>query len=78
MLIDPATMAWVGIVAFFAAVIGGLGGFGTSVILAAVLTPIFGIKAVLPLNAHLHIAVIEGMLLIAALWLIVSALVARP
>ncbi len=46
MLIDPATMAWVGVVTFFAAVIGG---FGTSVILAALLTPIVGIKAVLPL-----------------------------
>ena len=48
MLIDPATMVWVGIVAFFAAVIGGLGGFGTGVILTAVLIPIVGVKAVLP------------------------------
>lgn len=49
MLIDPATMTWVGIVAFAAAVIGGLGGFGTGVILTAVLIPIVGVKAVLPL-----------------------------
>jgi len=48
MLIDPATMVWVGIAAFAAAVIGGLGGFGTSVILTAVLIPIIGVKAVLP------------------------------
>src|SRR5947207_14070782 len=49
MLIDPATLAWVGIVAFAAAVIGGLGGFGTGVILTAVLIPIVGVKPVLPL-----------------------------
>lgn len=49
MLIDPATLAWVGVVAFGAAVIGGLGGFGTGVILTAVLIPIVGVKAVLPL-----------------------------
>ncbi|MEP7084137.1 MAG: sulfite exporter TauE/SafE family protein [Betaproteobacteria bacterium] len=49
MLIDPATMLWVGIVAFGAAVIGGLGGFGTSVILTAVLIPLVGVMAVLPL-----------------------------
>jgi len=48
MLIEPATMAWVGMVAFVAAVVGGLGGFGTTVILSAVLTPIIGVKAVLP------------------------------
>jgi uncharacterized membrane protein YfcA len=48
-LIDPATMAWVGLVAFAAAVIGGLSGFGTGVILTAVLIPIVGVKAVLPL-----------------------------
>jgi uncharacterized membrane protein YfcA len=48
MLIDPFTMIWVGIVAFAAAVIGGLGGFGTGVILTAVLIPIVGVKAVLP------------------------------
>ena len=49
MLIDPATMLWVGVVAFGAAVIGGLGGFGTGVILTAVLIPLVGVKAVLPL-----------------------------
>ncbi|MEO8158536.1 MAG: sulfite exporter TauE/SafE family protein [Betaproteobacteria bacterium] len=49
MLIDTVTMAWVGVVAFVAAVIGGLGGFGTGVILTAVLIPIVGVKAVLPL-----------------------------
>jgi uncharacterized membrane protein YfcA len=48
LLIDPATLAWVGVVAFAAAVIGGLGGFGTGVILTAVLIPVIGVKAVLP------------------------------
>jgi uncharacterized membrane protein YfcA len=47
-LIDPATMAWVGVAAFFAAIVGGLGGFGTGVILTAVLIPVIGVKAVLP------------------------------
>ena len=49
MLIDHATMVWVGVVAFAAAVIGGLSGFGTGVMLTAVLIPIVGVKAVLPL-----------------------------
>lgn len=48
MLIDPATLAWVGVVAFAAAIVGGLGGFGTGVILTAVLIPVIGVKAVLP------------------------------
>ena len=49
MLIDAGTTAWVAVIAFFAAVIGGLGGFGTGIILTAVLIPIVGVKAVLPL-----------------------------
>ena len=66
--------------------IGGLGGFGTGVILTAVLIPtglVIG-SITIPgsfcarwlttrMSAHLHIVVIEGMLLIAALWLIVTA-----
>ena len=48
-MLDPATLAWVAMVAFVAATIGGLGGFGTSVILTAVLIPIVGVKAVVPL-----------------------------
>jgi len=48
MLIGPESMMWVGIAAFLSAVIGGLGGFGTGVILTAVLIPVIGVKAVLP------------------------------
>ena len=35
--------------AFFAAVISGLGGFGGALILVIILTPIVGVKAVIPL-----------------------------
>jgi uncharacterized membrane protein YfcA len=39
------------LVAFGSAIIGGMGGFGTGIILTATLTPILGIKTVVPLLA---------------------------
>lgn len=47
-MIEPATFAWVLLAAFGSAVIGGMGGFGTGVILTAVLVPLIGVKAVVP------------------------------
>lgn len=51
MLLDPATLAAVAALAVAAAVVGGVGGFGTGVILSAALTPLIGIKAVVPVLA---------------------------
>lgn len=48
MLVGPAELAWVLVAAFASAIIGGLGGFGTGIVLTAVLAPIIGIKAVVP------------------------------
>lgn len=48
MALDPVTLAWVLLAAFGSAIVGGMGGFGTGVILTAVLIPIIGVKAVVP------------------------------
>lgn len=46
--LDSVTLAWVLLAAFGSAIVGGMGGFGTGVILTAVLVPIIGVKAVVP------------------------------
>jgi uncharacterized membrane protein YfcA len=51
LLLDPASIALVAIVAAGAAVVGAIGGFGTGIILAAALTPLIGFKAVIPVLA---------------------------
>ena len=51
MLLDPLTLAAVAVLALGAAVIGGMGGFGTGVILTAALVPLIGVKAVVPVLA---------------------------
>ena len=51
MLLDPPTLAAVALVGLAAAVIGGIGGFGTGVILTAALVPLIGFKAVVPVLA---------------------------
>ena len=45
----PATLALIAFATFASAIIGGMGGFGTGIMLTAVLTPILGIKAVVPI-----------------------------
>jgi uncharacterized membrane protein YfcA len=51
LLLDAPTLASVAALGLGAAVIGGMGGFGTGVILTAALTPLIGIKAVVPVLA---------------------------
>jgi len=51
LLLDPLTLAAVAVLALGAAVIGGMGGFGTGVILTAALVPLIGVKAVVPVLA---------------------------
>jgi uncharacterized membrane protein YfcA len=51
LLLDPPTLAAVALVGLVAAVIGATGGFGTGIILTAALTPLIGVKAVVPVLA---------------------------
>jgi hypothetical protein len=51
LLLDATTLAMVAAAAMGAAIISGVGGFGTGVILAALLAPMIGIKAVIPVLA---------------------------
>ena len=48
MLIESTTLIWVLLAAFGSAILGGVGGFGTGIILTAVLIPLIGVKAVVP------------------------------
>ena len=48
MLIESTNLIWVLLAAFGSAILGGVGGFGTGIILTAVLIPLVGVKAVVP------------------------------
>jgi hypothetical protein len=50
-VLDGPTLAAVAALAVCAAIVGGVGGFGTGVILSAALVPLIGIKAVVPVLA---------------------------
>ena len=60
MIADPAIFAWVLVAAFGSAIVGGMGGFGTGVILTAVLIPIIGVKAVVPVLSLAGILINAG------------------
>lgn len=60
MLLDGSTLGAVALLALGAAVIGGMGGFGTGVILTAALTPLIGVKAVVPVLAVAGIIINMG------------------
>ena len=51
MLLDASSLALVAALGIVAAVIGGIGGFGTGIILTAALAPLIGVKAVIPVLA---------------------------
>jgi len=51
LLLDAPTLALVAALGLGAAVIGAVGGFGTGVILTAALTPLLGVKALVPVLA---------------------------
>jgi uncharacterized membrane protein YfcA len=48
LLLDPTGLGVVAAVAIVAAIIGGMGGFGTGIILTAALAPFVGVKNVIP------------------------------
>ena len=51
MLLDAQALAIVAALGMLAAVVGGMGGFGTGIILTAALAPFIGVKAVIPVLA---------------------------
>jgi uncharacterized membrane protein YfcA len=51
LLLDPGDLALVAAVAVFAAVVGGIGGFGSGAIITAALAPLIGVKALIPVMA---------------------------
>ena len=60
MLLDPPTLAAVAALALGAAIIGGMGGFGTGVILTAALAPLIGVKALVPVLAVAGVIINAG------------------
>ena len=60
MLLDATTLALVAAAGMGAAIVSGVGGFGTGVILAAVLAPLIGIKAVIPVLAVAGVVINAG------------------
>lgn len=51
MLLEPSALAAVAALGIVAAVVGGIGGFGTGIILTAALAPLIGVKNVIPVMA---------------------------
>jgi len=51
LLLDFSTLSFVATLGIIAAVVGGIGGFGTGIILTAALAPLIGVKAVIPVLA---------------------------
>ncbi len=60
MLLDPSSLAAVAALGVGAAVVGGIGGFGTGVILVAALTPLIGAKALVPVLAVAGVIINAG------------------
>jgi uncharacterized membrane protein YfcA len=60
LLLDAPTLAAVAALAVVAAIVSGMSGFGTGVILAAALVPLIGIKAVIPVLAVAGIIINAG------------------
>ena len=60
MPLDAPTLAAVALLALGAAIIGGMGGFGTGVILAAALVPLIGFKALVPVMAVAGVIINAG------------------
>ena len=60
MLLEPTTLAAVALLALGAAVIGGIGGFGTGAVLTSVLAPLIGVKAVIPVMAVAGVIINAG------------------
>lgn len=60
MLLDAPTLAAVALLGLCAAIVGGMGGFGTGVILTAALAPLIGVKALVPVLAVAGVIINAG------------------
>jgi hypothetical protein len=60
LLLDAPTLAAVAALGLVAATVGGVGGFGTGVILSAALVPLIGIKALVPVLAVAGVVINAG------------------
>jgi uncharacterized membrane protein YfcA len=60
LLLDAPTLAAVALLALGAAIVGGMGGFGTGVILTAALVPLIGVKALVPVLAVAGVIINAG------------------
>jgi uncharacterized membrane protein YfcA len=60
LLLEASTLAAVALLSIGAAIVGGMGGFGTGVILAAALVPLIGVKAVVPVMAVAGVIINAG------------------
>jgi len=60
LLLDAPTLVAVALLAVGAAIIGGMGGFGTGVILTAALAPLIGVKALVPVLAVAGVIINAG------------------
>jgi len=73
LLLDAPTLAAVALLALGAAIVGGMGGFGTGVILAAALVPVIGVKALVPVMAVAGVIINAG-----RFWFYRASLERRP
>jgi len=60
LLLEASTLAAVAALSIGAAIVGGMGGFGTGVILAAALVPLIGVKALVPVMAVAGVIINAG------------------
>jgi uncharacterized membrane protein YfcA len=60
LLLDAPMLAVVALLALGAAIVGGMGGFGTGVILTAALAPLIGVKALVPVLAVAGVIINSG------------------
>jgi uncharacterized membrane protein YfcA len=60
LLLDAPTLAAVAGIGVLAAVVGGVGGFGTGIILTTALVPLIGVKAVIPVLAVAGVIINAG------------------
>jgi uncharacterized membrane protein YfcA len=60
LLLDAPTLAAVALLAVGAAIVSGMSGFGTGVILTAALVPLIGVKAVIPVMAVAGVVINAG------------------
>jgi hypothetical protein len=60
LLLEASSLAAVALLSVAAATVGGMGGFGTGVILAAALVPLIGVKALVPVMAVAGVIINAG------------------